>query len=798
MSRPGGSARHRPSLPWLALLPGVLVGLLLQPSLAPAEDARRQFEPWIGYAYPAGAQRAKTVRVDVGGQVLRGVTGVRVSGSGVHARLSLYLPPWQPLDGEQAAELRRQLAAIREQRLSNTTGEGRSGAAPAPAPAAPPSSAKAAGGKPADAPKPVLLPDHPLLKALEGKSQAELQEVEAYFFGPRPRQDVTRALAETARLEVTVDADASPGVRDLRLVTPQGVTNPLPFHVGLLPEVLEAEPNHQPPERATAPLPVVFNGQVKERDVDCFRFAAAKGQSLVIRTEARRLVPYLADAVPGWMQAVVTLRDAAGREVAFADDYLFEPDPVLLFRVPADGEYVLEIRDAIFRGRDDFVYRITVGELPFATSLFPLGAPPGGSVTAELGGWNLPTARLPLNTGGRPQEVQTLPWMEEDRRIGDLSYAVDAWPSRLEGEPNGEVATAEPLDLPVVVDGRILEPGDADCFRFEGRKGQELVVAVEARALGSPLDSLVRLLGPGGEVVAWNDDQPDAALGLLTHQADSYLLATLPANGTYVARLTDAQGHGSAAHAYRLRLGPPRPDFTLLVTPSTMNAPAGRSTLIEAHLVRRDGFAGDVELVLEEAPPGFELSGARIPAGQSKVALTLKAPREGPAGPFALRFKGRAKVGRETLERIAIPADDVMQAFLWRHLVPAHELLGTIMGEGRGVPQILAPEGPPRVLRAGARETVELRIDGVLPVQDLRFELRGAPEGVTLTSAKATPTRIRLEVAVDRGADLAGQAGNLIVEVLLEQAAGEARRGRLRARQRWLIGVLPAIPYEIR
>jgi hypothetical protein len=45
----------------------------------------------------------------------------------------------------------------------------------------------------------------------------------------------------------------------------------------------------------------------------------------------------------------------------------------LHFSVPKGGEYTIEIRDALYRGREDFVYRIAIGELPFVTSAFPLG-----------------------------------------------------------------------------------------------------------------------------------------------------------------------------------------------------------------------------------------------------------------------------------------------------------------------------------------------------------------------------------------------------------------------------------------
>ena len=141
-------------------------------------------------------------------------------------------------------------------------------------------------------------------------------------------------------------------------------------------------------------LPAIVNGQILPGGVDRYRFQARKGQQLVVAAAARELIPYLADAVPGWFQAALALYDAKGNELAYADDYRFHPDPVLHCEIPKDGEYVVEIRDSIYRGREDFVYRITVGELPFVTSIFPLGGPAGAQTTVELKGWNLPVTSL--------------------------------------------------------------------------------------------------------------------------------------------------------------------------------------------------------------------------------------------------------------------------------------------------------------------------------------------------------------------------------------------------------------------
>ena len=53
-------------------------------------------------------------------------------------------------------------------------------------------------------------------------------------------------LAEVATLSVTIDADAEPGPRQLRLDTPVGLTNPVVFMVGQLPEFSEKDEKAAP------------------------------------------------------------------------------------------------------------------------------------------------------------------------------------------------------------------------------------------------------------------------------------------------------------------------------------------------------------------------------------------------------------------------------------------------------------------------------------------------------------------------------------------------------------------------
>ena len=113
--------------------------------------------------------------------------------------------------------------------------------------------------------------------------------------------------------------------------------------------------------------------------------------------QAQQLVPFIADAVPGWFQAVLTLYDSSGKIVAYVDDFRFHPDPVLIYKVERDGEYsASRSRMPVFRGREDFVYRLTIGAIPFVTDIYPLGAKAETAAKVHLCGANLPSEQTEL------------------------------------------------------------------------------------------------------------------------------------------------------------------------------------------------------------------------------------------------------------------------------------------------------------------------------------------------------------------------------------------------------------------
>jgi len=787
----------------LALVVGLVAGL------GHAQPTR---QPHIGYVFPAGGNRGTTFEVVLGGQMLRRPKAVHISGEGVEASVVKHYRPRRNLMKEQRDILRATVRDLLEKRWAELPGT--KGKTPPWGRRRP---KKKAAKKDAKA-EPAKMPEHPMLRDLANKSLHELQHItnELILNKSFRKRQVNSQLAEMVVVKVIVAPGAKLGDRELRMETASGLTNPMCFQVGALPEIGEMEPNDpnsmpKLPALPPAKLPVVINGQILPGDVDRIPFTAKAGQRLVVRVAARHLVPYLADAVPGWFQATVSIIGPRGEEVAFADDYQFDPDPVLFYTVPKAGVYELEIHDSIYRGRQDFVYRVSIGELPFVTHSFPLGAKTGQKVVASIGGEHLAARRVALDTRRGDWGVRRASVGKGKNQSNDVLYVVDDLPEMTEKEPNNDRRGAQRIFLPKMLNGRIERSGDVDVYVFRGKRHQEVVAEVMARRLRSPLDSLLRLTDARGKTVAWNDDlvRKDPPFlhtgdGLLTHHADSYLRAKLPKDGNYFLHVSDTSDQGGKAYGYRVRVALPQPDFALRVSPATLSLPGGRVAPITVHVLRRDGFKGSVELALRDPPEGMYLSGGRIPAGQDKIRLTLTTPKSVPVSPFAVEVEGTARIKGKAVTRLARPVDDVMQAFLWRHLAPAEEFQMTVKNAKWAAPRMTVVGKVPVPIRAGAKSEVKVKTPPKRWVTDVEMVLNNPPKGVTVGKTRTEKDGYVFEVMVDRKLIEPGFAGNLIVEgfgmVKPKPAKGKGKKTAAKAPakpRRISLGYMPAIPFQV-
>lgn len=614
-------------------------------------------EPHIGYVYPAGGQQGSQFSASIGGQYLKGSTNVFVSGEGVSVAIGKQTIKYAPKRIQQFYNRKKNLEGSKEDKEGEAL--------------------EKVNKQIAEIDRQLLMAELPA-----GVDPLNKKEFQRYLRADTKDQ-FNPQISDRLQVTLTIADDAPPGERELRVYTPAGLSNPIYFQVGALEETLEAEPNddHMSPDLQDVPNPSVINGQVSPGDIDHFRFKAAKGDSIVVDVSARRIIPYLADAVPGWFQAVVALYDEEGHEVAYQDDYKFNPDPVLFFDVPEAGTYTLSIRDSIYRGREDFIYRIALGELPFITGIFPLGAQQGKAVDIALMGKNLPKNRLNGKLPNNGFEVRHLSVKNDGYRSNLVPFAISEMAEVLEVEPNNTEAEAQAITEPIVVNGRIQQPGDRDVFSVAGKKGDSISIEVIARRLNSPVDSVITLSGPGLDKPVRNDDyvNKDVHLhlgaGLVTHHADSYLLHELPETGTYFVEIGDTQSKGGNDYSYRLRISPSNPDFKLRMEPSGLHIAPGGTVAFSVRAQRLDGFDQEIKISSANLPVGFEMSNTVVPAGSDITRFTITAPREIKGALVNPEITGAAMINGKEVIRPAIPVDNQMQAFLYRHLVPAQELV---------------------------------------------------------------------------------------------------------------------------
>ncbi len=301
-------------------------------------------------------------------------------------------------------------------------------------------------------------------------------------------------------LKVSIASMVPPGVHSFRLLTPLGITERVSFAVGEWTEVKES--SEMSGKAAWAELPATLVGTLETPgEVDEFQFYAREGQELVFQTTAAKIGSAL--------EPILEVLDAQGNKVG-GKSVAANRDAVLGIAFTTEGRYTLRISDYEMRGGQDFHYRVTAGELPYLTRVFPLGVRKGEPTEVRLEGFNLAGVESvtvqPPASAGLWDTFETRVTTPKGKSLNPIRLAVGEYPEILEKEAGSGLASAIPVQIPVVINGRIDSgpspgPSDEDLFRFKARKGQKMILEVEADRLGSPLDSLLEVLDSKGRPI---------------------------------------------------------------------------------------------------------------------------------------------------------------------------------------------------------------------------------------------------------------------------------------------------------
>ena len=621
-------------------------------------------DPYVGYIYPAGLQAGTTNRVMIGGQGFWGRLSAGVSGEGVHVLGVDRMVQSAPPTGSQRVWLRTWLDGI-IQRGDRTR------------PAFPTNAAARVGEWTLNA----------WWKTLDQLGRRELAAVEHDIFGTKNVLQMTPSLRQVLFVDIAVDADAPPGRRELCVWTSEKISPPRPFLVTSVPHV--EEPLYTPPHRAQPPppvvssFPVVLDGRIMPGETDRFDLVLRKGDRLSCAVTARELQPYVGDAVPGFFNAVVKLKDAAGREIAFADDCdRFRPDPAFAAVVPADGTYRLEIHDNLFRGREDFVY-----SMQLAVNAPP--SPVAGSPTMPDAGFSLWSPST---------------WFRSSLVCG--------------GSVKG-----------------VLAPGGKDVYEVKLEGPGAYIFDLRARRDGSSLDGVLTLRDEQGDVVWRQDDVTNVLFVGAVAQAECDAMGRIElAAGErkrFSVTVEDLTGHGGPNYGYELALRREEPGFAVYAGHSALVSRLGMRQTLPLHIVRTGGFTGPVTLLEAE---DFRFENGLIPAGTNeyKAVFIGKTRKELPLRPVRIRAFAEPDGVPKVVD--VVPTDEYMQAFAWRHLLPASSFL--VKNLPPWLPRVPPLKSSDTLLLVGDRVTPGL-VRNLRLLLDLRRPYR-APD-VAVTNALPQP-----------------------------------------------------------
>ncbi|MEO6810461.1 MAG: PPC domain-containing protein [Isosphaeraceae bacterium] len=443
---------------------------------------------------------------------------------------------------------------------------------------------------------------------------------------------------ETLRIKIA--EDAAPGLRWIRLLDDEGATEPRPFLIGTLPEVVEVEPNDDPKApQVLDSTTVVVNGKLaKSGDVDGFAVSLRAGQTLVASMEANQ-------RLGSPMDGVLQIASPEGFVLAQNDDD-HGSDPQLIFEAPSNGRYLVRAfafpatpnSSIQFAGGPTFIYRLTLTTAGFLDHVEPIAVLLGESASVTGSGWNI------------PEEARTL--SVEPATLGEVGHALLGNTADLlrvsdpvisEAEPN-DLAHPQTVPVPIAVSGRIDPPQDLDVFQFSAKKGEKLVIRVESSALGHPLDPVVRLTDAAGKTLVEMDDPGSGRRRGASKSHDPELPFTAPADGDYRVQVRDLHGRGGPRFAYLLSIAAPRPEARLALKATQFTLKPGKPIDIPITVERLAGFDGTIEISLDGDHDGLSAPTVTSePKGNSAKAVTLKLTAEDAAPSGTIRIVGKIK-----------------------------------------------------------------------------------------------------------------------------------------------------------
>ncbi len=485
------------------------------------------------------------------------------------------------------------------------------------------------------------------------------------------------ATPQHAEIEVSLPADATPGIYNLRLANGAGISNPVLVGVDSLLQL--------PVAPQISSLPAAISGTIGGAQIVQTSFDLKKGEQIAVEVEARRL--------GGGLDPVIHLLDPRKLPVAWAEAMTaLGGDARLAYTAPADGQYTVQLHDSVYQGASPGHFRLKIGAWHYADVAFPPAIRRGAKQSLEFASTNLPAgakSELAMPADGDDQPAPLPPGV---RAAGFRPRVIASDDEQVIKSPPAD-GSPQQVTAPVGISGRLDKPHVEDRYRVTVAPGMKLRIEVTASRIGSPLDGVLFVRDEKGNQLAMSDDQPNTV--------DPGLDFTVPGGATaIVLGLKDVAGRGGADFVYHIAVARvDRPDFSLSLANERHLIPAGGNGLLRVTANRR-GYSGPIKLSFNGLPPGVHPLADEIASG-SNLALIPLAAESGAPQQAVISVTGRGQDGDRPLVRTAeTPAVGEMARMPW---LRAEVAVATLASPGFGVAWG-APSAEPTLKTGGKSE----------------------------------------------------------------------------------------------
>lgn len=455
---------------------------------------------------------------------------------------------------------------------------------------------------------------------------------------------------------LTIPESTPAGLALIRLFNAEGASALRPFVIGTLPEVAEKETNNSLSQAQTLDSStLIVNGALeKSGDVDTYAIALEKGQTLVAAMSANR-------DLGSPLDAVLQIVSAEGFVLAQNDDDRGN-DPFLAFTVPEKGTYYVRTfgfpatpnSSIRFSGGADWLYRLTLTTGPFVDHLQPLAVTTKTETSVRAIGWNLPEVSATIPLQANP---------------GEFGFQIEGSANSILMLAAPHPVSMEPFDVttpnstfPATYSGQISTLGEVDSIRIEGKKGEAISCRVDARAIGSQLDPVIRLVDSDGKQLSESDDAS-------REERDTVLDYTPKADGLLLLEIHDRYEHGGPRYYYRVSIAPPRNEYQLSVAADAFQLGAEKPLEIPVTIARDKGFNEEIDVTVSGLPEGITAEAVVSESkGDSSKKVTLKLERgdiESFSGPIQITGTSQGELKFSTTATIAVAGTAKTSDQLW-------------------------------------------------------------------------------------------------------------------------------------